>query len=72
MKILKTAEQKNFKVNVANYTEFDLKEMECNGFINRLFANYVVYARDCTDVKVGIIHCCILPLYRPPPFNASA
>lgn len=52
MKILKTAEQKNFRVFVESYTERELKELECSGFIEMLFGHYVVYASDCKDVKV--------------------
>lgn len=52
MKILKTAEQKNFRVSVESYTERELKELECSGFIEMLFEHYVVYASNCKDVKV--------------------
>lgn len=52
MKILKTAEQKNFRVSVESYTERELKELEYNGFIEMLFEHYVIYASNCREVKV--------------------
>lgn len=52
MKVLKRAEQRNFRVNTEAYTEYELKEMEDCNFIEMLFGFYVVYASDCKEVKV--------------------
>lgn len=51
MKILKKAEQKNFKVDTWYYTKYDIEEMEKRGIIKNI-DDYRIFAADCKEVKV--------------------
>lgn len=56
MKILKKAEQKNFRVDMSFYRDYELEELEEQGEISgSLFygeKNYVVFTSNCKEVKV--------------------
>ena len=51
MKILKKAEQKNFKVDTYYYTKYDIEEMEKRGIIKNI-DDYRIFAANCKEVKV--------------------
>ena len=56
MKILKKAEQKNFRVDMCFYRDYELERLKEQGEISSsLFygeKNYLVYTSNCKEVKV--------------------